>query len=85
MATGKQMDQIIFHTNLKYIIAGLTREQKGLLLEMLLDCARERQAVLSEWRMRQVGLSERRIRQAGLRIWAPGRLQGRLYPPSTKR
>lgn len=33
------MDQIIFHTNLKYIIAGLTREQKGLLLEMLLDCA----------------------------------------------
>lgn len=39
MATGKQMDQIIFHTNLKYIIAGLTREQKGLLLEMLLDCA----------------------------------------------
>ena len=33
------MDQIIFHTNLKYIIAGLTREQKGLLLEMLLNCA----------------------------------------------
>ena len=33
------MDQIIFHTNLKYISAGLTREQKGLLLEMLLDCA----------------------------------------------
>ncbi len=35
--TGRQMEQVILNTNFKYIVAGLTLAQRGLLLNMLLQ------------------------------------------------